>query len=75
MRLSLANPNTTLVVQTRVREASMFQLAAEAAAHSANRPDSIECIMRLALNANTPTVRRWAARWLEQHYPMMRVVS
>lgn len=65
MALLISTDRSFLQIRTRVREAEMFQVAAQAAADSANLVGSIEAIMRLALNANTPTVRLWAAGWLE----------
>lgn len=69
MRMSIATPQGRFSVRTRVSEAEMFQIAAEAAATSANIPSrsSIETIMRLALHAQTATVRLWAAVWLQNH--------
>jgi hypothetical protein len=46
----------------------MFQIAAQAAAQSANCPDNIATVMRLALGARTPQVRRWSAVWLSENY-------
>jgi len=66
MALSISTDRSFLQVRTRVREAEAFQLATTAAVNSANMADSIETIMRLALKANTESVRYWAATWLQQ---------
>lgn len=46
-----------------VREASAFAEAANDAG-----VESIETMIRLALTAHTPGIRRWAATWLAERY-------
>lgn len=68
MTLLISTSRSSLRIRTRVQEAEAFQIAAEAAAASANCPDSIETVMRLALQAQTELVRLWARRWLQENF-------
>lgn len=68
MALEIHGPGGSLSARTRIAEAEMFQIAARAAAETANSPSSIEKIMRLALKAQTEAVRLWAKRWLQENF-------